>query len=229
MIRAIYFDLDNTLVNRNASIDKFARRFVKTFSAELKEITPSRVSSIIKKQDNGGYLPHNSKYNKIFQAIGSELSSQLNWARSKPDAVLSDFWKEEFPKCSIEMEGATTLVNYLHQKGYHLGVISNGAENSRVSTIKATPFGHLFSQIVSSEKFGISKPDSSIFEHTLSLANYKAHECVYIGDHPINDVHGASNAGLKAVWLRGFHKEISLPSGSVTINRLNDIIDVLNL
>jgi len=229
MIKAIYFDLDNTLVDRSASIDEFARRFVKTFSSELKNTTPPQVSNIVKELDNGGYLPSDSKYNKIFKAVGGELSNQLAWVRRLSADTISDYWKAEFPKCSVEMDGATALVTHLHQKKYHLGIISNGAEQSRLSTIKATSFGHLFTQIVSSEKFGMSKPEPSIFEHTVSLANYKACECVYIGDHPIKDVQGASNAGMKAVWLRGFHEEIVLPNGTVTVNRLNEIRKVLGL
>lgn len=229
MIRAIYFDLDNTLVDRDASIDKFASRFVKEFSTELKITAPIQVSSIIKEQDNGGYLRSDSKYNKIFKAVGCELSNQLTWVRRMSADTISDFWKAEFPKCSIEMDGAKALVTYLHRKKYHLGIISNGAEESRLSTIKATSFGHLFSQIVSSEKFGMSKPEPSIFEHTVFLANYKVRECVYIGDHPTKDVQGASNAGMKAVWLRGFHEEVILPKGSVTVNCLNEIRKVLDI
>ncbi|MER2496211.1 HAD family hydrolase [Vibrio neptunius] len=229
MIKAIYFDLDNTLVDRNASIDKFAHHFVDVFSADLQESCPVLVSSIVKEQDNGGYLPSDSKYSKIFQAIGCELSIQLDWVNSQRPEKLSEFWKTAFSKCTVEMKGAADLVEYLHQQKYHLGVISNGAEKSRLSTIEATSFGHLFSQVVSSEKFGISKPEPSIFKCTASQANFEAHECIYIGDHPIKDVLGASRAGLRAVWLKGFHDEIDFPQDTVIVNNLDAVREALSL
>ena len=31
-------------------------------------------------------------------------------------------------------------------------------------------------------------------------------ECLFIGDHPINDIQGAQNAGMHPVWMEGFHE-----------------------
>ena len=56
MKSAIYFDLDNTLTDRNASIDAFAKRFIAHFSNELSITNVDKVSQIIREQDNGGYL-----------------------------------------------------------------------------------------------------------------------------------------------------------------------------
>ncbi len=229
MIKAIYFDLDNTLVNRDASIDKFAHHLIKTMSFELRNACPIQVSNIIKEQDCGGYLTENSAYSKILQALGCELSLKLSWIKNKRPEDLSLFWTNDFPKCTVEMSGAANLINYLHQQAYHLGVISNGAELSRRSTLEATSFKHLLSQMVSSENFGVSKPDPSIFEHTAKLAGYKTEECIYFGDHPVNDILGATGSGMRAVWLAGFHDEIILPKETVIVNNLNDVLKVLSL
>jgi len=29
--------------------------------------------------------------------------------------------------------------------------------------------------------------------------------CWFVGDHPVNDIAGAHSAGMRAIWLRGFH------------------------
>ncbi|MGF1761766.1 HAD family hydrolase, partial [Aliivibrio kagoshimensis] len=100
---------------------------------------------------------------------------------------------------------------------------------SRRSTLDATSFNHLFSQMVSSESFGVSKPDPSIFEHTAKLAGYKTEECLYFGDHPVKDILGATGSGMRAVWLAGFHDEISLPKEVVMVNNLNDALKIVNL
>ncbi len=35
-------------------------------------------------------------------------------------------------------------------------------------------------------------------------ADTRAADAVYVGDHPVNDVQGATEAGLTAIWLRGW-------------------------
>jgi len=229
MIKAIYFDLDNTLVNRDASIDRFVSCFVQRFSSDLRRINALQVGDIIKKQDNGGYLSDNSPYSHIFEAGGAELSVQLPWKNKRSAQELSQYWQHNFPRCAVEMNGAANLLNYLSYRKYHLGVISNGADLSRRVTINATSFSHLFSQVVSSDGFGVSKPDPLIFTDTTRQAGFETNECVYVGDHPVKDALGAINAGMTAVWLAGFHENIDLPQNVLTVNSLAEVLDVLGL
>lgn len=35
-------------------------------------------------------------------------------------------------------------------------------------------------------------------------ADTRAADAVYVGDHPVNDVQGATETGLTAIWLRGW-------------------------
>ena len=51
---------------------------------------------------------------------------------------------------------------------------------------------------------GVKKPDRRIFEAVLEALDTHAADAVYVGDHPVNDVQGATEAGLTAIWLRGW-------------------------
>ena len=53
-----------------------------------------------------------------------------------------------------------------------------------------------------SESVGIKKPAPRIFEIALQELRLDASECWFLGDHPENDVLGASAAGLCGVWFR---------------------------
>lgn len=223
MNSAIYFDLDNTLIDRNASIDEFSKRFVSLFSNELCKTTEDKVGQIIREQDNGGYLDVNSKYHKIYQAVSCELHNQLQWKFHVNVEVLEQYWKNEFPNCSVEMEGASQLIEQLDAQGLHLGIISNGADISRLKTVAATTFSQHFKQIVSSEKFGVSKPHISIFLETAKAAGFNPSQCLYVGDHPINDIAGASNAGMDVIWLQGFHTDKGLPKNVTKVKVLSEI------
>ncbi|MBK9962967.1 MAG: HAD-IA family hydrolase [Saprospiraceae bacterium] len=45
------------------------------------------------------------------------------------------------------------------------------------------------------------KPNIRIFEYALNAINAEAAQCMYIGDSPEVDGHGALNAGMQFVWL----------------------------
>ncbi|MBD8114893.1 HAD family hydrolase [Bacillus megaterium] len=53
-----------------------------------------------------------------------------------------------------------------------------------------------------SEQEGIKKPYVDIFLRVLKRLDVKAEETVYVGDHPENDVLGARNAGMHAIWKK---------------------------
>ncbi len=47
-IKAVYFDLDNTLVDRTASIERFATMFIEKYGSRLYKHSPESISSIIR-------------------------------------------------------------------------------------------------------------------------------------------------------------------------------------
>lgn len=79
---------------------------------------------------------------------------------------------------------------------YLLGVITNGnADVQRVG------LAHHFHFALRAEDLGIAKPDARVFQEALQRAGVEAHEAVHIGDHPGDDIAGAQQAGLRAVWF----------------------------
>ena len=223
VIKAVYFDLDNTLVDRTASIERFATMFVEKYGSRLHNPNTESIFSIINVIDNGGYLAIDSKYGKISEAVGCELSCQLDWKHRVSAQELIDFWKTVFPQSAVEMVGAMDLLQSLYDQGYFLGVISNGAHASRIQTLASTSFDSLISQVVSSGEFGKKKPNAEIFFEAMASQGFSAHECVYVGDHPINDAIGSLNAGMKSVLLKGYHASENLPDSIFQIESLSEV------
>ncbi|CAG9297931.1 HAD family hydrolase [Celerinatantimonas diazotrophica] len=227
MIKAIYFDLDNTLVDRIASIERFARTFVAHYSDYLVSVSWHKVASLIQQVDNGGYLAKGSKYKKIYEAIGCELRSSLLWSKEISSSEITTYWREQFPKSTVEMPGANRLLNWLFDNGYYIGIISNGSKLSRENTLKSTSFNGLISNLVSSEEFGVKKPNPDIFIKTANKAGFSPQECVYVGDHPVIDSQGALDAGMYSVLLTGFNSELAVPDNCFKIHYLSELTRVL--
>ena len=125
------------------------------------------------------------------------------------------------------MSGALETLTRLTERGFHLGIISNGSLDSREKTVAATPFSNFIQQLVSSGQFGQKKPHPEIFLSTLEAAGFKPSQCLYVGDHPVNDIQGALSAGLHAVWLKGFHSSTRLPLQTPVITSLLELLSLI--
>jgi putative hydrolase of the HAD superfamily len=218
MSKAVFFDLDNTLVHRNKSISAYSEKFFERYSDELVDVSPVEISNVIYSHDNGGYLPLGSPYKSIKDAVSHELHKKIVHSSKVTAEDIREHWIHCFPKSAIPMSGANDLLSHLFLEGYHLGIISNGADGSRMATAKTLSAYRYIDQLVSSEAAGVSKPNSKIFIMSALDAGFKTDQCWYVGDHPINDIDGARKAGMQTIWLEGFHawpKSIEVPTHSV--------------
>ena len=230
MIKAIYFDLDNTLVHRIKSIEVYAAEFYKDFAQQLVEASVEDIITIITIQDNGGYLAKDSPYKTVKEAVSKTLYQQLNWHHKPAIEELETHWHDRFPLYSVAMQGANELLEMLSEQGFYIGIISNGAHDTRLARAETLMAYSKVNKLVSSESAGINKPAKEIFINTITEAGLKPEECCYVGDHPINDIEGSRNAGLKTIWIKGFHDwpKDTKPADH-SIEHLSEIIDLLAL
>lgn len=92
-------------------------------------------------------------------------------------------------------EGALEMLTALSQD-YRLAALTNGNAN-----IDRVGLGEFFSFAISAADVGASKPAPDMFLAALERSNVGATEAVHIGDNPIDDIEGASNAGLHSIWV----------------------------
>ena len=81
---------------------------------------------------------------------------------------------------------------------YELAALTNG--NADVFH-KFISLDHYFKTVVRADKEGIAKPDPEIFQRLAERADVPMERIIHVGDHPIDDVQGALNAGAKAIWF----------------------------
>jgi FMN phosphatase YigB (HAD superfamily) len=67
--------------------------------------------------------------------------------------------------------------------------------------------GH-FRISIAAHQFGSAKPDPAIFQAACAALDVDPAEAVYVGDDPLLDVVGAQKAGLRAVWMNRFDREL---------------------
>lgn len=79
---------------------------------------------------------------------------------------------------------------------YTLIAVTNGNAN-----LHKIGIADLFDDHVNAAAVGAAKPDRSIFDAAVQAGGASAAETLHVGDHPLYDVHGAREAGLRTVWV----------------------------
>lgn len=79
---------------------------------------------------------------------------------------------------------------------YCVIAVTNGNAN-----LDAIGIRDLFDDVVSASMAGAAKPAREIFDIAVRTGGAQSHETLHVGDHPEADVVGASNAGLRSVWV----------------------------
>ncbi|WP_433748172.1 HAD family hydrolase [Falsibacillus pallidus] len=189
MIKAVLFDLDGTLLDRDASVLKFAADQADRLGIADKEKYIHRFIEL----DARGYVWKD----KVYQQMLREFDiPQMTW-----ENLLEDYL-ESFHKHCVPFPNLIELLEGLKAAGYKLGLITNGFERMQMSSIQALGVECYFDCIIISEREGIKKPDSMIFQKALKVLGTAPSESIYIGDHPDNDMKAAKAMGMKTIWKR---------------------------
>jgi putative hydrolase of the HAD superfamily len=197
MVSTVIFDLDNTLINRKMAFQSYTEKFVERFIHIPNEDKLKEIIEYIITADQNGYRKKRELYEEFLNNL------VIKNEQTTVEEML-EYWFSEFFKCSILMNGATEVLECLKAQGIKLGIITNGSIYSQNAKIDAVGIRHYFDTIIISDEVGFKKPDPQIFRLALKNLNTTAEKSWFVGDHPTNDIKGALDAGLHAVWLSGF-------------------------
>lgn len=102
-----------------------------------------------------------------------------------------------------------------------LGVVSNGSSRQQRLKLEQTGILSRFTVVVVSEEVGQGKPDPAIFLAACRQVGRHPEECVYVGDRLAADARASAAVGMRGIWLdRG---RSGSPSGVEVIHSLSDL------
>ncbi|WP_166703445.1 HAD family hydrolase [Bacillus albus] len=193
MIRAVLFDLDGTLLDRRQSLEQFIHDQYNRFASHLMNIEKSEYCSRFLELDNNGYTWKDKVY--------ATLLYEYNITTLTPKQLLQDYITNFQHHC-ISFQNMHELLQRLTQQNMKIGIITNGFTDFQMNNLRALNIHTYTNTILVSEAEGIKKPHPEIFERALKKLDVKATECLYVGDHPENDVLGSERVGILGVWKR---------------------------
>jgi len=175
---AVLFDLDNTLIDREAAATRWFQTRLGLDCARLVEA---------RRRDARGHSPRRA----FFRWLGDE--------------TLWDRFRQELPEFVQPFGGVHDLLNLLRRQGLRLGVLTNGGARLQRAKLRAAGLDAHFpaSAVVVSQELGVDKPAPRAFHIACDRLGFDRETTLYVGDTPVADIHGSTMAGLRNCWVAG--------------------------
>lgn len=188
MIRALVFDLDDTLFPEH----EFVLSGFQSVSKELatKYALPGFFEVAWQFFKEG-------KRNNVFNLALEELEFKY-----EPSLIqeLLYIYRQHKPIISLH-EDAKWAINYF--KNYHIGIITDGYLQTQQNKVEALSIQNSFDAIVYSDLYGREnwKPSPVPYNNIMQSLGCKGEECVYVADNPQKDFVTAKKLGWLTVQI----------------------------
>ena len=218
--KAVFFDFDDTLQSRAGAYRMYCEDFLDRYFPGLSDEEKVRKMDEMEEHVDGGY--------KSREEYWPEMIDLWGWKDAPELSVLTDDFNSRFGLKVDLLPDSVDVIKQLKQRGYILGMITNG--NSKLQNTKLDTAGirGLFDVVVVSDDIGIWKPEAGIFEYAMNKVGVTAEQSVYVGDHPVNDIQGALNARMQPVWMNYGSFAGQATEGVPGIENIRELLDMLD-
>lgn len=230
MIRCILFDLDNTLIDRDAAFQRFCHEYLQQSWPTLNQCERDRALKHMSNRDRAVLISENHPVAIIDEDFAQSSDTMQSANEPWHGAIWSDAWDDHkrlrLPRLIEPDDRIRRMMTRLRNR-FQLAVVTNGSSVVQRAKLGATGAADLFQQVVVSGEFGAPKPDPAIFLSALSFLNVSASEALFVGDDPVRDIIGAKRVGMKTVWIRRGRdwSTVTESAGKAIMERPDDQID----
>jgi len=192
-IKAVFFDVDNTLYDTATQVESARRNAVKAMieaGLEVSEKTAlSRLNRIVRKH-GPNYRLH---YDRLMESFSMKPNPRIVSAGLVAYANAKSAYIVPYP------ETVPTLIE-LAKMGLKLGIVSEGVPVKQWEKLIRLGLQHFFEVVVISESTRPGK-QPELFLEACSKVGCMPRECVMVGDRIDRDIAGAAEAGLVTVQV----------------------------
>lgn len=213
LIKAVFFDIDDTLYDQMLPFEKALltvfpdiqrsniENIYSLFRKKSDEVFPNYQNGIISQEEH--WFQRLSQTLKVAESIKVTFNKTVEF-----QSIYNHYLKDIKPYKEVFQ-----LVKELKKSNLIVGIISNGEfkhQTDKISTLGLLRYINE-ENIFISGNMGIAKPNFKIFSKVANVEELKTADILYIGDNYLNDIFGASNAGLKTIWFN--HRRKKMPKG----------------
>jgi len=222
MIRAILFDLDDTLYDETQFVMggfKAVSSYISNNTNVNRNVVYKLLLDVLEKHGRG------QTFDIALKKLGLYNKNLI--------PKLVEVYRTHKPKLSLYSE-VRTVFSTLRKQGYKLGLITDGNVEVQRNKVEALKVKDFFDCMIFSDEYGIEKQKPSFFPYQKAIEELKvsAKEEIYIGDNPYKDFITAKKMKIYTVRiLRGQYSDVRLHEeyeAGYQIKDLKEIFDIIS-
>ena len=234
MIKAVLFDLDNTLIDfmvmKRGCVEAAVSAMIK---AGLKLPKKKALRILYSLYDRYGI-----EYSKIFQKFLEQTNSRVDYRILAAGIVA---YRKAQPEFMQPYKKAVPMLQKLKRKGLKLAIVSDAPRLKAWMRLTELKIKRYFDVVVAHGDVSERKPSKMPFRKALAslkklkqLKHLKPEEVLMVGDWPERDIAGAKRLGIKTCFARyGYQFNRGIPkrgkSGAdFEIDSISELIGILN-
>lgn len=222
MIRAILFDLDNTLTDfmkmKEASIAAAVEGMIDMGLPISPESARERIYAIYDREG----IEHQNVFDLFLrQELGRVPPAMLA-------AAIVGYRRARDSYLVLYPHVRRTLTELL-RRGIRLAVLSDAPALQAWMRLHHLALHHLFEFVITFDDTGVRKPSPVGFRKALDLLEMAPSEVVMVGDWPERDMVGASRLGMRTVFARyGDTKGVAESGADFEIEDIQELLSIVD-
>ena len=222
MIKAVIFDLDNTLIDfmymKNQAVDAAINGMIES-GLSISQIKAKE--EIFKIYEKEGY-----EYQEVLNEFIVSINKKINYKILAAGIVSYRRAKE---KSLMPYAHVTETLIELSKMGMKLGLITDAPSREAWTRLYSVGLHHIFDKVLTYDDTKAYKPSKIPFNKILEYFNIKAESAVMVGDWPERDLAGAKSVGMRAAFAKYGNLDAENLSGQVDVvlEDISEIVDYL--
>jgi putative hydrolase of the HAD superfamily len=220
MIKAVIFDLDNTLIDfwkmKHMCCDAAMSSMI---DAGLKVNKKKALKLLFELYDKYGLEDP-----RIFQKFLKKTTKKID-TKILAHGVVA-YRKVKFG-CLEPYPHVHHILLKLKQKGVKLAIVSDAPKLKAWIRLASMRIGDFFDVVVAFEDTKNHKPSPLPFEAALKSLRVKPEQCLMVGDWPERDILGAKKLGMKTAFAKYGNPKIKHSGADYVITDVKKLLDIV--
>lgn len=203
MIKAVIFDLDNTLCNSTEVIEDILKNI---FTKHLKHFPGKSIDDLIslnvktfEKLISDPNVPLSAAIIRVWLEVFEQLQIK---PPLKIVLQLIEHIRNEASKKVRLIDGTLELMKYLKSQPIKIGVLTNGIFIDQAKKLVKLKLDGFIDNLVTSDMCAADKPDAKIFKYLLNKMDVSPNQALMIGDDIVADIKGANDLGIRTIYFK---------------------------
>ncbi len=205
MIKAILFDLDDTLIHN--PMDAFIPAYFSALTKKVAALVPPQKFIEQLQASTRAMIKNNDPARTNAEIFDADFFPKLGFAREQLMPVFDDFYAREYRDLCVyvqPIDAARDVVARAFERKHHV-VIATNPLFPRTAIVQRLEWGGLdrfdYALVTDYETMHACKPNPVYYREIVARIGVEPSECVMVGNEVANDIAPARKAGLKTFWI----------------------------